>query len=142
SDHFDALGGANIQVVGTTLAIRQRDRDTVAEHLDTTNTETGPSTKATDGNAQILGKVIAILHKQPRHPGERLIQIELLSAHLDIILHHKAYGLGNFPHRLLGTRTDHDDLLQTGLRGGLHRRLRQKLTTYSQADSQAEQGWT
>ena len=69
TQHFNALGGIEVEGGGLPLTVGSAGRDTVCNQLDATHAECRARAKATGGNLQVLGVVLTVLHHQPRHPG-------------------------------------------------------------------------
>ena len=86
ANDFDLSRRAEIDAVDRALAVGQRLGDAVDEHFDAANAELRARAEAADRHAQVLRKVVAVLHEQARHAAQRFVDRELLARELDVVL--------------------------------------------------------
>ena len=80
---FDAFGGAEVKGVQARLPVGQRRRHVVDENADAADAEVRSRAEAADGNAQVLGEVVAVQGKHARHRGKGLVKTDLLASVAD-----------------------------------------------------------
>ena len=73
---LDALGAVEVEGRRLALAVRHRGRDAVGDEADAAHAEGRAGAEAARGNLQILRVVLAVLHIDPGHPGQRLGSVD------------------------------------------------------------------
>ena len=84
AQYFDALGGVEVERGRLALAVRGAGGDAVGNQLDTAYAKGRTGAEATGGNLQVLRIVLAVLHHQAWHAGQRFggVDAELTIADL------------------------------------------------------------
>jgi predicted phage gp36 major capsid-like protein len=104
---MDAVDGA--------LAVGQRLRNAVDEHLDAANAELRARTEAANRDAQVLREVVTILHEHARHAPQRFVERDLRLRALDVVLRDDGDGGRNSIERAIDQRSLDDDFLERAL---------------------------
>ena len=109
AQHFDALGGTQVDIRRLTLAVRIGGGNVIDDHANATDAERGACAKSTAGHLQVLRVVLPVRHHDARHAGERLGEIDPRLAVLDIRCDHRVDGHGQIEGGSLRTRASHHD---------------------------------
>ena len=99
---LDPIRGAQLQVGELTLAIGERLRDAVHQHLDPTHGEGRTGPKPADRDSLIEREVVAVRSVHPRHGDERLVQAPRGPGLADLGLLEEVDGLGDAVDRRVG----------------------------------------
>ena len=86
AQHFNALGGIEVEGCSLALAVGGAGRYAVGNQLDAAHPKRRAGTKATGRYLQVLGIVLTVLHHQPRYTGQHLGCIDAQLAILDLLL--------------------------------------------------------
>jgi hypothetical protein len=111
ANDLDLLRRTEIEAVDGALAVGQRLRDTVDDHLDAANAELRSGTEPANRYPQVLREVVAVLHEHARHLGKRFVDRELLTRELDVVLIDDAHRHGHAVECAVDQRGRDDDLV-------------------------------
>src|SRR5471032_1233912 len=118
AQYFDALGGIEVEGGGLALAIGHGGGYAVADQAHAAHAKGGTGAKAARGNLQILRIVLAVLHHQPGHGGQRFRGVDADLTILDTGAVDHVDRSGHFPARVFDTAaTDDHDVQYLGVRG-------------------------
>src|SRR5205823_12658982 len=74
AQHLDVIDLAKLEIRELPLTVGERLGNTVDQNLDAANAKHGSRAEAANRDALILGEVVAVRDKDPRHGHQRFIE--------------------------------------------------------------------